>query len=436
MSKHVAFSEPSSGGGHEFGEDVFDEPPPSLLAPRRAPPSLLEPPFSNQFSSHHRLASEPAAASPESVVKTRRKRPRVLVAASEDGGEVEERSEAQVEENAASQDEKVEERSEEDEAIVEVPAADFDVTPEMQRAMNDELKTMFQHVHLDASASKSAKSTKTAVPRKRARRSEPDADSAAAAVDDDGLPPPKGALTGEAHMIADLSMNAMADVYSKVGATRTELRPLNAFPTEFKTNRSHHNCELCRVGDSGRTMHSGVLADVYAIFNTNIGAVPIGKIYEMITSTYNNYVRALNASTRLAEYGQEPYKEWTIEMVQTHYDAHEVNLLKILYDLAIAVSDKMGFTNSQMTYYVQERGGEQVLRSDIHQEKLYLTQGKFLRDTIKDIVMLKHAILTQTGSLGMVSNSSGANGNGGQSSAMSRLTQRGATRGATGFNNR
>lgn len=292
------------------------------------------------------------------------------------------------------------------------------------------------------------------------------------------LPTLKGKLTGEAHQISAIHLDAVARSLGEVATRQTQLVPLEDFPEEFLTNRSYADCELCHIGDSGRTSHSGALKDIYTIFDTYIGAVPLGKIYEMILNTYNRYVRDVNAqalavATSLSK-PQEPYKMWTFEMVERHFTSHEVNHMKMLYDMIITNDEKMRFTHSRMTYYLQSRDdGKKLYRHDPVQNKLWIMHGKFQLELFDRLeAMRRNSMFAATHNMGTGAGSggggggggrsgggggrvvggksrgsaaapaatsgsgSGSGGTGGKSSAMSKLTQNAATRGENGFNNR
>lgn len=244
------------------------------------------------------------------------------------------------------------------------------------------------------------------------------------------LPAPNDKLEGVAHQVADLNAEAVMRSMQELGMRRTELRPLSDFPAEFQTNRENYaDCELCTNGDSGRTAHSNqALKAIYGLLNEFIGTCPMNKIYEMQLTSYNDYVRSLNASSSLFKLGQEAYKEWTFEMVRNHFEHHEVSVPKMLHDAIVTLSDKMRFTHRNMTYYEQERGGEKVVRSDKNSEDLFLRQ-------ISTMLKLVEALEKQRVG-GKKTAAGGGGAAAGKSTAMSRLTQASASRGETGFNNR
>jgi hypothetical protein len=134
--------------------------------------------------------------------------------------------------------------------------------------------------------------------------------------------------------------------------------------------------------------------------------------------------------------------EWTFDMVRRHFDEHETNQLKILYDMIITASDAMNFCISNMAYYEQTRGDEKMPRQDFNAIKIWLALSNHILKILRDFQIVRYTILTGALPAGMRGNggikpgAAGGGGGNGTSSAMSKLTQNAATRGATGFNNR
>ena len=241
-------------------------------------------------------------------------------------------------------------------------------------------------------------------------------------------------LTHSEHVVTPLQLRDIATTLGDVGRAQTDLKPLDGFPVALQTNRSHKDCEICRVGDIGRTAHSGVLASVHAIFEVYIGATTIDNIYQMMTEKYNEYIRRHNTQSRLHQLRQPLYVEWSIEMVRRHYNEHEVNHLKIAHDTITTLADKMNFTHNKMTYYQQTRGGEVLTRHDAREVKLWMSQSKLLMDLLKQFNHIKADVLRN--SVHLNGGGGGGGGGGGKSTAMSGLTQNSSGRGATGFTRR